>query len=57
MSATAGESVSSKAANAAGMRSVGVTWGANSQEKLEADFDVVVTDVPALATALRGFLQ
>ena len=45
-----------KAARAAGMRSVGVAWGANPAAALEADFDVVVSDVPALIVALRTLL-
>lgn len=45
-----------KAAAAAGMRSVGVLWGANPRDKLEGSFDVLAEDVPGLAKALRGFL-
>lgn len=40
------------AARAAGMRSVGVLWGANSEEKLRDHFDVLVADVPQLEAAL-----
>ena len=45
-----------KAAKAAGMRSVGVLWGANSREQLEGEFDALAADVPALAGALRAML-
>jgi len=45
-----------KAARAAGMKSVGVLWGANPEAKLKDDFDVLVDDVPALILALREML-
>ena len=45
-----------KAAQAAGMRSVGVLWGANPPDVLEGAFDVLAADVPALTKALQGFL-
>ena len=45
------------AARAAGMRSVGVLWGANAREKLDGEFDVLAEDVPALSKALLGMLQ
>ena len=46
------------AAKAAGMRSVGVLWGANSEEVMRecGAFDEIVADVPALTLALRGIL-
>lgn len=40
------------AARAAGMRGVGVTWGANSREKLAPACDVVVDDVASLSAVL-----
>ena len=46
-----------KAARAAGMRSIGVLWGANPESKLKDDFDVLCADVPELLKALRGMLQ
>jgi phosphoglycolate phosphatase-like HAD superfamily hydrolase len=45
-----------KAARAAGMRSVGVLWGANDQEALRDSFDTIAADVPELIVALRGLL-
>ena len=45
-----------KAASAAGMRSVGVLWGANGKAALEDHFDVLVEDVPGLTRALRDLL-
>ena len=45
-----------KAASAAGMRSVGVLWGANGKAALEDHFDVLVEDVPSLTRALRDLL-
>ena len=45
-----------KAAKNAGMRSIGVTWGANSAAALEPHFDVLVDDVPELTRALRDML-
>lgn len=44
------------AAKAAGMRSIGVTWGANPREKLEGNFDIIAADVSGLSKALQGFL-
>lgn len=44
------------AARAAGMRSVGVLWGANDEAALRSSFDVLVSDVPALTAALRDAL-
>lgn len=46
-----------KAARAAGMRSVGVGWGANTTCTLSSDFDVVVSTVPELASAIREQLR
>ena len=45
-----------KAARAAGMKSIGVLWGANSEAKLKGEFDVLVDDVPALIRALREMM-
>ena len=45
-----------KAAAAAGMKSIGVLWGANPKEKLEGHFETLVQDVPALIVALREAL-
>jgi len=45
-----------KAAKNAGMRSIGVTWGANSAAALEPNFDVLVDDVDGLTKALRAML-
>ena len=45
-----------KAARAAGMRSVGVLWGANDETALRDSFDTLAEDVPALILALRGLL-
>ena len=45
-----------QAAKAAGMRSIGVLWGANPREKLEGQFDVLAEDVRGLSKALQGFL-
>lgn len=45
-----------KAARAAGMKSIGVLWGANSEAKLTGEFDVLVDDVPALIRALREMM-
>lgn len=41
------------AARAAGMKSVGVLWGACSREVLDGNFDELVEDVPSLIKALR----
>ena len=46
-----------KAARAAGMKAVGVLWGANGAEALEEHFDVLCEDVPSLIKALRGILN
>ena len=46
-----------KAASAAGMRSIGVLWGANSEDALAPHFDRIASDVPALIVALRELLQ
>ena len=40
------------AARAAGMKSIGVTWGANCRSSLEGHFDTVVEDISGLASAL-----
>ena len=45
-----------KAAKAAGMPSVGVAWGANSEADLAPHFDRMAADVPALIVALRETL-
>ena len=45
------------AAQNAGMKSIGVLWGANPQSKLEGHFDVLVTDVPSLIVELRNMLS
>ena len=45
-----------QAARNAGMRSVGVLWGANPESKLAGEFDVLVDDVPALIIELRKLL-
>lgn len=45
------------AARAAGMRSVGVLWGANPEAKLQGHFDTLVSDVPALTRALADVLR
>lgn len=45
-----------KAAKNAGMRSIGVTWGANSAATLEPSFDVLVDDVGGLTRALRDMM-
>ena len=45
-----------RAARAAGMRSIGVTWGANSRDVLDGQFDVLADDVRGLSKALQGFL-
>ena len=42
-----------QAARAAGMKSIGVLWGAGEEAALGASFDVVVPDVPELIVALR----
>ena len=44
------------AAKAAGMRAIGVTWGANEREKLDGSFDVLADDVPELTRALRALM-
>lgn len=44
------------AARAAGMKSVGVLWGAGGRKTLDGNFDELVDDVPALIVALRGAL-
>jgi len=44
------------AARSAGMRSIGVLWGACGREKLEGNFDALADDVPALIVALREAL-
>ena len=46
-----------QAARAAGMKSIGVLWGANPEEKLRGEFDVVVDDVSSLILALREMLK
>ena len=46
-----------KAARAAGMKSIGVLWGANPESKLKGEFDVLVDDVPALIIELRKMLS
>ena len=45
-----------KAARAAGMKSIGVLWGANGEAALTDHFDVLCEDVPSLIKALRGML-
>eukprot|EP00439_Symbiodinium_sp_Y106_P059759 s1045_g8.t1 len=45
-----------RAAHAAGMASVGVTWGSCSREELEATFDVVVDTVEELTKVLLASL-
>ena len=45
-----------QAARAAGMKSIGVLWGAGEEAALTASFDVVVPDVPELIIALRDQL-
>ena len=45
-----------KAARAAGMKSIGVLWGACAEPALAGNFDVLVEDVPALIKALRELL-
>jgi len=45
-----------KAARAAGMKSVGVLWGACAESALAGNFDVLVQDVPELIKALRQLL-
>lgn len=45
-----------KAASAAGMRSIGVLWGANGREALEGNFDVIAEDTQELSKALQGML-
>jgi len=45
-----------KAATNAGMRSIGVLWGANSEEALKPNFDVVVEDMAGLTRALRDMM-
>lgn len=45
-----------RAARAAGMASVGVTWGSSSREVLEATFDVVVDSVEELTKVLLASL-
>ena len=42
-----------QAARAAGMKSIGVLWGAGEEAALGTSFDVVVPDVPELIVALR----
>ena len=41
-----------EAARAAGMRAIGVSWGAHAREKVAPAFDVVCDDVPELRAAL-----
>eukprot|EP00440_Ansanella_granifera_P013766 gb/GFBE01014958.1/.p1 GENE.gb/GFBE01014958.1/~~gb/GFBE01014958.1/.p1 ORF type:complete len:272 (+),score=42.06 gb/GFBE01014958.1/:1-816(+) len=43
-----------QAAQAAGMRGIGVTWGSYSRERVAEHFDDVVDSVPALRAALMG---
>ena len=38
------------------MMSIGVLWGACTQEALAGNFDELVSDVPALIVALRKLL-
>ena len=45
-----------QAARAAGLKSIGVLWGAGEEATLTASFDVVVPDVPELIIALRDQL-
>ena len=45
-----------QAAKAAGVFGIGVTWGANSTERLQGHFDAVVHDVPELCAVLAGKL-
>ena len=45
-----------KAARAAGMKSIGVLWGAAPEAKLQGEFDVLAEDVPALIAALREMM-
>ena len=42
-----------RAAAAAGMPSIGVTWGANGEEALRPHFDELAADVEELISALR----
>ena len=54
MSVYVGDSPSDgKAARAAGLKSIGVLWGANDESALTGHFDVVVDSVPALVKELR----
>ena len=46
-----------KAAKAAGMRSIGVLWGANPEAKLRGHFDHLVPDVEALRRVLGELLS
>lgn len=46
-----------QAARAAGMRSVGVLWGANSAELLRDHFDVLAADVSSLREAIATCLS
>lgn len=45
-----------KAARAAGMKSIGVLWGACAEPALAGNFDRLVADVPELIIALRDLL-
>ncbi|KAL1510288.1 hypothetical protein AB1Y20_006608 [Prymnesium parvum] len=46
-----------QAAKAAGMKSVGVLWGANNRESLTESFDVLCEDVEQLSTEIRNILS
>jgi beta-phosphoglucomutase-like phosphatase (HAD superfamily) len=46
-----------QAAKAAGMRSIGVTWGSHPSQSVESAFDVTVHDVPSLERAIRDTLE
>ncbi len=46
-----------QAARSAGMRSIGVLWGANGEAALRGQFDVVVPDVDGLGKALDEMLE
>ncbi|CAE7408191.1 gph [Symbiodinium natans] len=46
-----------RAARAAGMASIGVSWGSNTRETLEPDFDVVVDTAEDLTEVLLASLQ
>ena len=63
LGATPGESVyvgdapsDGRAARAAGMKSIGVLWGANDEAALAPHFDELVSEVSALADAIRRLL-